>query len=259
MFIATRVYALLTAVIIVVAMFYNLNLAKKGKKLYLRRIAGLDALDECVGRAAEMGRPIHVTPGLGGLTGTSAPQILAGLEIQSYLANKCATYDVRLFCSVSEPEVLPVAQEIQKASHVAAGRPDTYREEDVRFLSQSQFAFASAIIGIIERERCVASVMIGAFAAEALFLAENSAQLGCITIGGATNLYQIPFFIAACDYTLVGEEVFVGGAYVSQDQAKIAGLRAQDIGKALTIALLIVVALYTTFTGDKSLVKILNM
>jgi hypothetical protein len=198
-----------------------------------------------------------MTPGYGGLTTANAPLTIAGLEVQSYLAKQCATYDVRLITTVAYPEVLPVAQEIQKSAHIASGRPDTYREEDVRFLSSSQFAFASAIIGIIERERCVANVMVGAFAAEAIFLAENSAALGCITIGGCTNLYQLPFFIAACDYTLIGEEVFAGSAHFSQDPAKIAVLRAQDLVKVGALAALVAVALAAVF-GDKILLKLLS-
>jgi hypothetical protein len=253
----TRLFAALVGIAIAVLFFYNLSLANKGKQFYMRKIPGLDALDECVGRAAEMGRPIHFTPGFGGLTGESAPQVLAGLEVQAYLAKQCATYDVRLLTTVAYPEVLPVAQEIQRAGHVAAGRPDSYREEDVRFMSNSQFAYASAVIGMIERERAVANIMIGAFAAEALFLAENSAQLGCITIGGATNLFQVPFFIAACDYTLVGEEIYAGGAQLSQDMKKIAALRAQDIAKWTCIALLVVAAA-TVVMGDKSLIALLK-
>lgn len=253
----SRLFAALVGIAIAVLFYYNLSLANKGKKFYMRKIAGLNALDECIGRAAEMGRPIHFTPGFASLTGEAAPQILAGLEVQAYLAQQCATYDVRLLTTVAYPEVLPVAQEIQKSGHVAAGRPDSYREEDVRFLSNSQFAYASAVIGMIEREKAVANIMIGAFAAEALFLAENSAQLGCITIGGATNLFQVPFFIAACDYTLVGEEIYAGGAQLSQDMRKIAALRAQDIAKWTSIALLVIAAVAVA-VGDKSLLTLLK-
>lgn len=257
MFETTRGIAFLAGAALAAALFYNLGLAGRGRRFYLRRIPGLDALDECIGRAAEMGRPVHYTPGYGGLVGEDAPLTIAGLEVESYVAERCATYDVRLLTSVAYSEVLPVAQAVNRASHIKAGRPDTYREDDVRFMSSNQFAFASAIIGTIEREKAVANIMIGSFAAEALFLAENSAQLGCITIGGATNLYQIPFFVAACDYTLIGEEIFAGGAHVTQDQAKIAALRAQDIGKVAMIVVIIVSAL-VTLTGNQTLLKLLK-
>ena len=257
MFDTSRSVAFVTLAVFAASLYYCLIQARRGTRFYLRRIPGLDAVDECVGRAAEMGRPIHMTPGYGGLTGSGAPLTIAGLEVQSYLARQCATYDVRLIISVAYPEVLPVSQEVQRAGHIAAGRPETYREEDVRFLSSSQFAFASAIIGTIEREKCVANIMVGSFAAEAIFLAENSAQLGCITIGGCTNLYQLPFFIAACDYTLIGEEIFAGSAHFSQDPEKIAVLRAQDMGK-LALLLTLFVAVVTALAGSQELLKLLR-
>ena len=255
MFETSRIMALITLILLAAGLFYSMAQTQKGVKYYLRRIPGLSVLDECIGRAAEMGRPVHFTPGLGSLSSANAPLTIAGLEVQSYLAKQSATYDVRLITTVARPEVLPVSQEVQRSGHVAAGRPETYREEDVRYLSSDQFAFASNVIGTIEREKAVANIMIGAFAAEAMFLAENSSSLGCITVGGSTNLYQIPFFIAACDYTLIGEEVFAGGAYFSQDQNKVAVLRGQDLGKGLVIASLVIVAI-VTLAGNNTLLDL---
>src|SRR5947207_11080693 len=41
--------------------------ARRGRRLFIRRIPGLTAIDEAVGRATEMGRPLHFSLRLGGL------------------------------------------------------------------------------------------------------------------------------------------------------------------------------------------------
>ena len=38
--------------------------AKAGKKLFIRKIAGVDAVEEAVGRATEMGKPVLFIPGI---------------------------------------------------------------------------------------------------------------------------------------------------------------------------------------------------
>ncbi len=43
-----------------------INRARRGMKIpELYKVAGLDALDEAIGRCTEMGRPVHFAPGFG--------------------------------------------------------------------------------------------------------------------------------------------------------------------------------------------------
>ncbi len=61
---------------------------------------------------------------------------------------------------------------------------------------------------LLFREQVASNIMIGQFAAEALILAEPGNTVGAIQIAGTTNAYQIPFFVVACDYVILGEEIF---------------------------------------------------
>lgn len=51
---------------------------------------------------------------------------------------------------------------------------------------------------------------------------------------------QLPFFVAACDYTLIGEEFFAASAYLSGEPEQLGSLKGQDVGKVMVAALLIV-------------------
>ena len=79
-----------------------------------------------------------------------------------------------------------------------------------------------------------------------------------MAIAGATNHFQIPFFAAACDYTMIGEEFLAAGAFISQDPNRIGGVTGQDYVKAIAALLVLVGALMVTM-GNKSLVDLLKL
>ena len=63
------------------------ELARRGKPFYVRPIAGLQAIDEAVGRATEMGKPILYIPGLEDLIEIDT---VAGLTILNNVAKVAA-------------------------------------------------------------------------------------------------------------------------------------------------------------------------
>lgn len=222
----------------------------------IRKIAGLDALDEAVGRATEMGRPIHYSPGMSEFAATT----YAGLAVLGYVAKMAAEYDTKMITTVRRPLVHPVAQEIVKQAYLEAGKPDAYNEDDVRFVGEGQFVYTSAVMGILQREKPAANLLIGYWMAESLEIAEAGAQAGCIQIGANTNVFQIHFFIVTCDYTLIGEELFAAAAYLSKEPRLVGTVVAQDIAKIVTLALIIYGTIVASVTGSaKSLITFLSL
>ena len=51
---------------------------------------------------------------------------------------------------------------------------------------------------------------------------------------------QLPFFVAACDYTLIGEELFAASAYLSREAKLLGSLKGQDLGKAIFLVSIVV-------------------
>jgi len=72
---------------------------------------------------------------------------------------------------------------------------------------------------------------MGAFYAESLILAETGNSIGAIQIAGTAMPAQLPFFVAACDFTLIGEELFAASAYLSKEPRQLGSLKGQDVGK----------------------------
>ncbi len=219
------------------AIIYYILSAKSGKDLYIRRISGLDSMDEAVGRATEMGQPILFVPGINDLDDI---QTLAGLTILGQLAQKTAEYDAEILVPVSKSMVMSTAREVVKEAYLKAGRSDSFNPDCVFYLTDDQFGFVAGVDGIMVREKPAANFFLGAFYAESLILAETGFSSGSIQTAGTAMPSQLPFFVAACDYTLIGEELFAASAYLSKDPHQLGSLKGQDIGKALFIIVVII-------------------
>jgi len=236
----------------------SMEMAKK-KLLPFRKLTGLDALPEMVGRAAEMNRPVHFTTGLGSLTESVAPQLVAGLAVLAHVSELCAKYGVKIIYSVYAAQVMPIATELIKAAYVKAGKPEEFHaEESVRYLSGEQFAYASAVQGIAERERPAANIMIGPFYAESMLFSETFQRIGSIQLAGTARGYQIPFFAIVCDYLLIGEEIYAAGAYLSGDPVQVGTTRGQDYGKIVALILMIL-GILATAAGSTAITSLLGM
>jgi hypothetical protein len=59
----------------------------------------------------------------------------------------------------------------------------------------------------------------------------------------------LPFFITACDYTLMGEELYAASAYLSRDPLLLAQLKGQDIGKVLLVLIMLVGSVLVACAG----------
>ena len=229
--------------------------ARKGKQLFIRKMAGLDAVDEAIGRATEMGRPILYVPGIMDLDNV---QTLAGLTILGHTSKMVAEYDTEINVPVARSLVLTAGREVIKQSYLEAGRPDAYNENMVHYLTDAQFGYVAGVNGIIVRDEPATCFYMGAFYAESLILAETGNAAGAIQIAGTAMPSQLPFFVAACDYTLIGEELFAASAYLSKDPKQLGSLKGQDMGKLIAMIAILLGSLMATL-GVDPVVEFLHM
>jgi hypothetical protein len=217
--------------------------ARSGKKLYVRPLAGINAVDDAIGRATEMGKPILYILGLG-TAGDIAT--IAGFTILSRVARRTAEYQTKVIVPVQDPVVLAIAQETVRTSYLEAGRPEQYNPDNIFFVTSMQFPYVAAVNGIMLRERPATNFYMGTFYAESLILAETGNIAGSIQIAGTDQTAQLPFFVAACDYTLIGEELYAASAYLSQEPVQLGTLKAQDYTKAVVMIFIILGAIAIT-------------
>jgi hypothetical protein len=224
------------AVTLVMVAFVLLNIVRaRGKEggLYIRRIPGLNALDDAIGRATEMGRPVLMIPGIGTLNAIS----VQALSIFAHVTKSAAQFSTPIKICCADAAVYTVAQEVIRDVYQTQGMGDRYNEDFVQFVSDRQFAFAAGVSGIIHREKVAAAFLLGEFYAESLIFAETCNSVGAIQVAGSTHNTQTPFFIAACDYVLIGDEFYAASAYLKREPVLVGSLVGQDWGKMLIAAM----------------------
>ncbi len=237
-----RINVFVLSVGFIFVLLYFLSRARKGGSLYLRRIAGLDAMEEAIGRATEMGKPIYF---INGLDPPHSISTIAAINILGLVARRVAEYEAPLKVPNVDPMTYAVEKETVKEAYIHAGKADAYDPDSVYFIAGTQFAYAAAVSGSLLREKPATNILLGYFYAESLILAESGAATGAIQIAGTDAVTQLPFFVAACDYTLIGEELYAASAYLTRAPLLLGALKAQDVGKILSIATLLMATFFT--------------
>jgi hypothetical protein len=211
-------------------------LARRGRSFFVRRIPGIDALEEALGRATETGRPVVFAPGYAALDNM---QTLAGLSVLRWVASRCAELMARVIVPIAEPVVISAAQEILQDVYRKHGAEDRLDAADIPFYGRDQNAFAAGIIGLLTRGQAAAAFYFGSFGFESLLIAETGNRTGAIQVAATADFFQVPFFICACDYTLIGEELYAASAYLSKEPIEVGTVTGQDYAKAILLLILI--------------------
>ncbi|MCR9233853.1 MAG: hypothetical protein NXI29_22880 [bacterium] len=223
-----------------------IEMARRGKKLKVRKIAGLEAITDAVGRATEMGRSCLFVPGIQDINDI---QTVAGITVLAQVAETTADYRATLEVPTSRSLVMTTARDTVEAAYLAAGRPDEYNEDDIYYITDEQFGYVASVTGKMVRDKPAACFYMGAFYAESLILAETGNSVGAIQVAGTAMPTQLPFFVAACDFTLIGEEFFAASAYLSREPQQLGSLKGQDFGKLVGGIVLVVGCVIATLAA----------
>jgi hypothetical protein len=220
-------YTVLTCALVLVF----IEVAKRSRgRIFLRRLPVFDAIDEAIGRATEMGKKVLY---IMGQLDVDEPQTVASMSILARVADRTAAYGARIDIPCVWPMAMSMARETVKESYLRAGKPDEYNEDCIYYLTTDQFGYVAGVDGLMMRDRPAANFYLGAFYAESLIFAETGYATGAIQIAGTAEVDQLPFFVVACDYTLIGEELYAAGASLSGDPVQLGSIRGQDIAKAV--------------------------
>ncbi len=239
-----RINALVLVILFTFLVLWYIRRAQKGVGLYLRPLPGISAVDEAVGRATEMGRPVLFIPGTGDLDNI---QTIAGLSILGRVAHVTARYGTPLRVPVLYPLPLAAANETVREAYIAEGVTDQLSPETVQYVAGESFSYSARVGGLILRERPAAAIYMGQFTAESLLIAEVGQASGAIQISGTAEPEQLPFFIAACDYTLIGEELYAASAYLTREPRLLGSLKGQDVMKVIITVVVLLGVLCVTF------------
>lgn len=228
--------------------FYNIHRVRKGREVYLRRISGLEVIDDVIGQATEQDRPIMFNSGMQ----TIGVDLFCSLAVMSYVVQRAGKLSMPVMSPVADPLAYAMAEEYWKDGYAATGKEGLFPVEDhLRYMTDNQSAYAAGVAGWIKRDRVAASFLFGNYGYEALILAETGQQVGAVQIACTPSIFQVPFFLVSCDYTVFGEEFYAAGAYFGRDPVLTGSLVGQDWFKLLLLVLIVIgIVLSTVFQQD---------
>lgn len=233
-----------------VLVFSRRRFLKTGE-MQMKRIPGLDAIDELVGRVTEMGRPLAFVFGGSALEA----QNFASLRLLGYVSEEAARYDARMYSVTPLPEMHPMTLEVVRAAYLRQDKAESFNPANVMYMPAD--ASKAGVLGLYQREKVAGVMLFGNYYYESMLFAEAASLVGAVQIAGTANYHQLPFFVASCDYTLIGEELFAAGTYLSRDPGEVGGLIAQETGKALAVSLMLIGSVLATF-GGKAVTELLK-
>lgn len=243
-----QIFDFLVFAVLFVATWLSTYMAYKGKLRAIRLIPGLEAVTEGIQRSAEMGRPVFMTSGFGGV-GTG--RTIAGFAMLDVVATQCARLEVPLLTTFASSETLGAAEIIVAEAYRREGKPELYSPgKQVIFFSGEQYAWTAGIAGLMVRERPACNIYMGGFYSEALYFGECGARVGALQIGGTDAQLALPLLAMTMDYLLIGEEIYAVAASITRDPVQMGSVSAQDVGKVLLLCLTIVGVIAMLFGSD---------
>jgi len=247
--------AVLFTLIALIAYYYMIS----KKHVEIRRVPSLDAIDEGIGRAAEMGKP--VIHSIGNCSGGMSYWTVAAMSILRYTAGKCADLGIPLYVPLGGHDnsytPMEVARDIVKTEYDLRGKSDEFRIDNMPFFSGRQFPWASGYVGMLMRLRPATNIMLGDVQATAMYISEIGHEVGALQISGATYIANISVLATSSDYLAIGEDILAAGAYLSKEPDQIASIRTEDIFKIVIIVIVVAGSLLLTL-GNNALVTVLS-
>jgi hypothetical protein len=246
----------LALAIVVTILLAHVRAALRGRRSRLRELPAIAAIEEVIGRATELGRPVFYVAGTRDLDDV---ETVASLTILGAVGEIAARHGCRLLVPTNRSLVMNAARQVLREAYTSAGRPDAFREDLVFYVTDDQFGYAARVDGLVARERPAASLLLGPFFAESLLLAEAGNRAGAVQVAGTAKSHQLPFLVAACDHVLIGEEFFAATAYLAGDAARLGSLRGQDSVKYGLLGLLgfgALAALLAAATGSQLVAQV---
>lgn len=252
--ISGRVVVLIVTLGIFFFQVYYMWRAKKGHVPQLQRLPAVDALEEGVGRAVEMGRPVHFVTTMGELQGggTDLSEKVLGYYVMEHVAEMCASQNAQLYVSEADPLAIGYIRETLRSAYEKAGWPEGLREDMIAWFPWTSMAFA--LPNWFQTLKPGANYMMGNLYFCTVIVAEAGALGGAFQVGYG----QTEFLIASCEYVLIADEYYATTAYLSKKPSLVAGIAGNDYVKMLLLTAF-VASLFLFNIGIKDIVAWLKL
>ena len=254
-FVVDSTTQLLSLIIILLALaLYLVSAAVRRRRrdaFPMRAMPAYDAMPLMVGAAIEANRPVHVSLGSAGLGSGNTPLTLVSAELFYRVGQRAAINDSPTIMTMSDPTAIPLGYDTLRRAYASRGRLGQYRASGARWYPAGvrSLTFAAALTATMGVEDVGANVLVGSFGPEIALMADAAYRHNQTLIAASDQLEGQAVAYALADQPLIGEEIFMAGAYLGTEAGQRAGAAAQDALRWLLIIAIVGAALFTALGG----------
>lgn len=238
-----RTVEILAIIALLVTLFVIAVLSRRRREPFrLRPIQAYKLIPGMIGRAIEADQPLHISMGSAGIGGESTALAVASAEMAYQIARRAAIGDTSPLLTLSNAAALPLGQDALRRAYQSRDFGDRYSATATRWYPSGtrSLAFAAALTAMIKDERAAGNVLVGSHGAEVALVMTTASRNHLPVVAASDQLEGQAVAYALGDAPLIGEEMFVSGAYLSDDpnDGKIAAI--QDALRWLLVAAMLV-------------------
>ena len=208
-------------------------------RLNLRRIEAFHRFKREVDLAVEAGKRLHISLGRGSINELRGGAAFAGLTILERCARAASNSDRPPMTSSGDGVVTILSQDTLQNTYRSLATELRYDPTNVRLTGLTPLAYAAGAMPMIGEEDISASFLSGHFGTEAALLTEAGSRSRSLTVAGTDDIPTQAVLYATSDEPLLGEELYVAGAYLGAGPAHLACVRMQDIVRWLLVVLMV--------------------
>jgi hypothetical protein len=217
----------------------------------LRDIPAYTSMPMMVGAAIEANRPLHLSPGSAGLAGNSTLLALASAELFYQVSQRSAISNVSPILTVSDTTAIALGHDTLRRAYQSRNLVERYRRGNVRWFPSGtrSLAFAAALTATMGDDNVGANFMVGSFGPELALIADAAYRRNQSLIAASDQLEGQAVAFAVSDKPLIGEEIFVAGAYLGGESSQVGSVITQDVLRWLLVGAIIVTAVLSFTRG----------
>ncbi len=244
--------ALLGVVVIAIFFVLMVTFAVLGRNRTgwgLRALPAFSHLSRAIGLAVEAGTRLHVSIGHGSLTSPGSAASFVGLSILGRIARTASISDQPPIASAGDGALAILAQDTLRAGYREVGAGDDYNPASGRVTGLTPLSFAAGTMSIISEENISGNILTGYFGPEAGLILEASERNGAFSLSGTDHIPTQAMMFATSQETLIGEELYAGGAYLRAGVMHTASLQAQDVIRWLLVLIILAGGVWKLIEG----------
>jgi hypothetical protein len=234
-------YVLLIALVATIA---GMALARR-RKLLLRPLPAYVVLPELAADAVESAYLVHFSLGSSAVGEASTLSALASAEVVYRMVERLAVSRRTPLITLSNPLTLPLAQDTLRRAFEYRQQLPTYRSSAAAWYPQGprSLAFAAGIASLAADVDVSSNVALGRFGIELAVLGESALRHDQALLAHSDLLEGQAVAVAQAEQVLLGEELYVGPAYMSGKPFDFGGVVALEVLRWLVILGIVLAAI----------------